>query len=218
MDVVHPAHFFRLFGSGDVEVHHHRLLAAAAEHAGQRLGVGGVDLLVGNVRRDVDEVAGACFGDEFEPLAPAHARRSAHYVNHAFHRTVVMRPGLGPGMDHYRPGPELFRPGARVGDRRGAVHARRLRRIAVKFRAPDDPHTVELPLRSDLAAHDSPDYARFSVTSTSTVGMIVLSSESAYRPRGPLSREVACRNAATPDTPTMMPPAAYSTENSWKPV
>ena len=38
VDVVHPVHFLGLLDHRDVEVHDHRLLAAAAEHARQRLG------------------------------------------------------------------------------------------------------------------------------------------------------------------------------------
>ena len=53
---------------GYVEVHDDRLLTRAAEHAGQRLGVGRVDLLVRHVRRDVDEIARTRLGDEFELL------------------------------------------------------------------------------------------------------------------------------------------------------
>ena len=59
---------------GDVEVHDDRLLAAAHQHARQRLVVARVDLLVRHVRRHVDEVARARFGDELELVAPAHAR------------------------------------------------------------------------------------------------------------------------------------------------
>ena len=49
-------------------------------------------------------------------------------------------------MDHHRAGPELLGAGARVGDRRGAVHAGRLRRVDVELGAFDDAHAVELPL------------------------------------------------------------------------
>jgi len=62
-------HFFRVgLDVGQVEVHDDRLLAAAHENARQRLVVAGVDLLVRDERRHVDEVAGAGFGGEFEPV------------------------------------------------------------------------------------------------------------------------------------------------------
>src|SRR3954462_14046604 len=66
VDVVDPVHFFRSLDHRDVEIHHHRLLTAAAEHARERLAVARVDLLVWHIRRHVDEIARAGLGDELE--------------------------------------------------------------------------------------------------------------------------------------------------------
>ena len=71
---------------GQVEVHDDRLLAAAHEHARQRLAGVGVDLLVGHVGRHEDEVAGAGLGDELQPLAPAHPRAPGDDVDDALDR------------------------------------------------------------------------------------------------------------------------------------
>ena len=76
---------------------------------------------------------GPGLGDELELVAPAHPRSAAHDVDHAFDRAVVMRAGLGLRMDHDRAGPELLGAGARMGDRRRAVHAGRLRRVDVEL-------------------------------------------------------------------------------------
>src|SRR5207244_90558 len=78
-------------------------------------------------------------------VAPAHALLALHHVDHALHRSVMVRAGLRLRMDHHRAGPELLGAGARVGDRRGAVHAGRLRRVDVELGAFDDAHAVELP-------------------------------------------------------------------------
>src|SRR5678815_1683065 len=105
MYVVDPVHFFRFFDYGNVEIHDHRLLTAAHEHAREWLVLVGVDFLVRDIGRYVNEIAGSGLGDELETIAPAHARASAHHVDHAFDRAVVVRAGLGFGMNHYRPRP-----------------------------------------------------------------------------------------------------------------
>ena len=46
---------------------------------------------------------------------------------------VVVRAGLRLRMDHDGAGPELLRAGTGVRDRRGAVHAGRLRRVGVEL-------------------------------------------------------------------------------------
>src|SRR5262249_61468801 len=84
---------------------------------------------------------------EFEVLTPAHARFAAHHVDHALEGAVVMRAGLGVGLNTHGAGPELLRTDARVVDGGLAIHARRLRRIAVERVAGDDAHAVVLPFR-----------------------------------------------------------------------
>src|SRR5487761_2259127 len=59
MDVVDPGNVLGIgLDVGKVEVHDDGLLPAATQHAGQRLGVARVDLLVRDVRRHIDEIAG----------------------------------------------------------------------------------------------------------------------------------------------------------------
>src|SRR6185503_17358080 len=108
VDVIHPVHFLWLLYDRDVEIHDDRFLTAAHEHARERLIVVRVDLLVRNVWRHVDEVAGAGFRDELELIAPAHPRLSADDVDHAFHRAVMVRAGFRLRMDHHGAGPQLF--------------------------------------------------------------------------------------------------------------
>ena len=90
---------------------------------------------------------GAGLGDEFEMLAPAHARLAAHHVDHAFERAVMMRAGLGVGVDVDGAGPDLLRADAGGIDGGLAVHARRLRRVGIERVARDDAHAVVLPFR-----------------------------------------------------------------------
>src|ERR1041385_9038377 len=99
MDVIHPMHFFRFLDDRDIQIDDDRLLTAAAEDAGEGLGVAGVYFLMGDVGRHVYEVAGAGLGDEVELVAPAHAGLAAYYIYDALDRAVVMGAGLGLGMD-----------------------------------------------------------------------------------------------------------------------
>ena len=79
----------RLFDGSDVQVHHHWVLAAAHEHALQQL-IRGVDFLMRDVRRDVDEVPWASFCQKLQAFAPAHAGLSLDDVNDRLKPTVVV--------------------------------------------------------------------------------------------------------------------------------
>ena len=146
VDRIDPEHRFRLFHWFDVQVHHHGFVVAAHQHTLQRLIAAGVDFLVRNVRRDEDEVAGVGLGDKLQLLAPAHPGLAAHNVNHAFQRAVVMRAGLGVGVNIDGASPDLLRADTGLIDRRGAVHPRRLRRVGIQLIALDHPHTVQPPI------------------------------------------------------------------------
>ena len=105
---------------------------------------------MGDIGRHVDEIARAGLGDEFEPVAPAHPGAPADHIDDALHRPVMVRAGLRHRVDDDRPGPQLLRAGARVGDRRGAIYAGCLGRVDVEFARMDHPDAVEAP--SGLAA------------------------------------------------------------------
>ena len=101
---------------------------------------------MGNVWRDEDEIAGPGLGDKLELFAPAHARPAPDHVDNALQRTVVVSAGLGVGIDMHRPGPYLLRADASMIDRRGALHAGRLRGVGVELVAGDHLDPVDLPV------------------------------------------------------------------------
>src|SRR6516162_8665429 len=137
---------------GYAEVHYDRFLVAAYHDTAQRLVFAGVDLLVRHVRGDIDEIAGARFGGELEPVAPAHPCTAAQDVDHALQRAVVMRSGPGAGLDLHGTGPDLARPGRCAADRGLAVHAGRLRCVGVELAVVHDPHARLTPV-GRVAAH-----------------------------------------------------------------
>src|SRR6185312_16855959 len=87
----------------------------------------------------------------FELVAPAHARLALHHIDYALDLAVVMRAGLGVGVDGDGAGPQLLRAGIGIGDGGGAVHARRLRRVGVELGALHHAHAVPAPV--GLVAH-----------------------------------------------------------------
>src|SRR2546429_8599248 len=111
--------------------------------------------------RDVDEVAGASFGHEFELVAPAHTRFAAHHVDHALYWAVVMGARLGLGVDDDGAGPEFLGAGARVGDGGGAVHARGLRGVDVELVGMDDAHAGVFPFRGGGFTHGGGSFSQY---------------------------------------------------------
>src|SRR5215470_471277 len=129
-----------------IEIHHDRLLVAAHDNAAQLLVVAGVELLVRHVRGDVDEVARAGLGGEFEPVTPAHPSPAAQDVDHALQLAVVMRASPGAWLDDHGAGPELLGRCRLAVDRGLAVHAGRLRRAGIKLVVAHYPHAELTPV------------------------------------------------------------------------
>src|SRR5215470_11726076 len=94
-------------GTRNIEIHHDRLLPAAHYHSFNRLVGPSVDLLMRDVRRHVDEVAGAGLIDILQPLAPSESRASLHNVQHRLQLAMMMRARLHVRLYNHRSGPEL---------------------------------------------------------------------------------------------------------------
>src|SRR3569832_788029 len=146
VDWVDPVDLFGRLDWRDVgDIDHDRLVVRAHQHALQRLGRVGVDLLVRHEWRRIDEIARIGRGDVFEALAPAHAGVAGHDIDHAFELAVMVDAGLGVGGDRHGAGPDLLRADARLVDCGLAEHAGRLRGVRIELVAFDDAHAVVLP-------------------------------------------------------------------------
>jgi hypothetical protein len=90
-----------VFGARDIQIDDDGLLSTANDYCLYRLVFAGVQFLMRNVGRNVDEVSGAGFIDELEIVSPAKAGAAAHDIDDSFELSVMMWAGLGVGMhDH----------------------------------------------------------------------------------------------------------------------
>src|ERR1700720_437098 len=93
---------------------------------------------MGEIGRDVDEVSGAGFVDEFELVAPAEAGAALDDVNDGFEVSVMVGAGFGVGVDYDGPGPEFLGSCGGEGDGFGAGHAGGLGSVLVELSGADD--------------------------------------------------------------------------------
>src|SRR6185369_1957166 len=146
MHIVDPSNLFRRLDGRNVEIDYDWFLPASHEHAFERLIGAGVDLLMRNKRRHVDEVAGSGFSGEFQSIAPPHAGLAFYDVDYTFEFAVMMRSGLCVGMNAYSAGPELRGAGSRVSDRRGSIHSRSLRSVGIEVFGMNDANPMKFPV------------------------------------------------------------------------
>src|SRR5258708_26947732 len=100
-----------------------------------------------DVRWHMDEIAWTRLSDKLEPIAPAHTGAPADHIDHALEGAMMVSAGLGLGMDDDRSRPQLLGAHARVGDRVGATHTARLRRVQIAVIAVHATPAVSPPTR-----------------------------------------------------------------------
>src|ERR1700733_466317 len=105
--------FRGVLGARNIQVDDDRLLPAAHDHRLPRLVLSRIQLLMRHIRRDVYKISRARFIDELQIISPAKTRATAHYIDHGFELTMMMRAGLGIGMHNHGSRPKFFR--ARAG-------------------------------------------------------------------------------------------------------
>lgn len=105
VQIVDPANEFRNFDRSYVEVDNQSLLPTPRYHAMKLNVVARIDLLMRNVGRDVNEIAGLRLCDKLQMISPTHAGEPIDDVDHALEIAVVVRPRLCLGIDGHRAGP-----------------------------------------------------------------------------------------------------------------
>src|SRR5690349_10786248 len=121
-------HALRMLGGLDIKIDHDPFVVAADDNEIKRL-IGGVQLLMRHIGREIDVVAGIYVGHELEPRAPAYLSAPADDVDGNLVAPVVMRSGPGAGRERNRPDPRSTAAGAgkveggRASGRRRAEHS-----------------------------------------------------------------------------------------------
>src|SRR5919199_6908757 len=131
MDGVDPGCLLRRLRRLYIEVDDDRLLIITHDDAGERFVTAGINLLVGNERWYVDEVARPGLGNEFQAFSPPHPRTATYHIDHTLQFSVVMRTGFS--VRGYRDGtrPQLICSNCGMGNSRRTRHSRCLRGIKV---------------------------------------------------------------------------------------
>src|SRR6266436_1063868 len=150
MHGIDPQDRFGFLHRLDVEIDRDSLAVAAHQHAFKHLIAAGVNLLMRHVGRNENEIAGVGLRHKLQMLAPAHPRSALDHVDDALEVTVMMRAGLGVGLDG--DGPQFLRAGAGEIDRRLAVHAGGRGHVGIELVAGDDADAVVLPALGVIVA------------------------------------------------------------------
>jgi hypothetical protein len=132
VDGIDPGHLLRRLCGSDVQVHDDGVLPAPNQNAAEGLVSAGIDLLMGDERRHVDEISRSRLRQKLQAITPAHPGAAADDVDDAFEVAVMMGARFRVWMDGDGAGPELARAGSRVRDGRRSRHARRLGRIQIQ--------------------------------------------------------------------------------------
>ena len=93
------------FGTLDVQIHDHGILSASYNHCFTRYVGAGVDFLMRDVGRNVNEIASAGFSAEFQAVAPTHTRTASNDVDHRLQFAMMVGAGFGVRLDDYGTGP-----------------------------------------------------------------------------------------------------------------
>jgi hypothetical protein len=130
----------------DIQIDDYRLLAAPDDNRFNGFIGAGIQFLMWNVRRHVNEIAGAGFFGEFEMVTPAEEGVAFHDVQDRLDFAVVVGCGTGGGFDDHGPSPEFIGTGAGMSDGSGTGHAGSLGRVAIQFTGAHDADTGGFPV------------------------------------------------------------------------
>ena len=94
----------------DIQIHDNRILPASDHHRLTRYIYPGIDFLMRDVGRNINEIARAGFVAELQPITPAHAGPTADDVYNSFQFAMMVRAGLGVRLNDSVPAHNLLAP------------------------------------------------------------------------------------------------------------
>ena len=115
----------------DVEIHDHRILPASDYHSFTRHIWTGVNFLMRDVRRNVNEISRVCLTAELQAITPAHAGTTSHDVDHGLQFAMMVRSGFGVRLNNYGTSPQLTGSCTRVRYSSSPCHSRALRCVGI---------------------------------------------------------------------------------------
>jgi hypothetical protein len=130
----------------DVEIDYDGVLAASYHHGLAGFVRESVDLLVGHVGRNIDEVTRSGFTAEFQVVAPTHTGPAANDIEDGFQVAMVVWSGLRVRLYYNRASPQFARARSGVCNGCGPCHTESLGRVRVKVAGWNDSDAVMLPV------------------------------------------------------------------------
>jgi hypothetical protein len=117
----------------EVQIDDNRILSVSHDYSLADLTWAGIDLLMWNIRRNINKIARAGLLAEFQLISPSHSNSAFDDVENRLQFPMVVRSGLGIRLNHHGAGPQLVCSGSGMGDGGTTRHARSLWCIQVKF-------------------------------------------------------------------------------------
>jgi len=135
------------FGTLDVEIHNHWILPASDDHSLARHIRAGVNFLVRDVRRNVNEIPWRCLIAKLQTITPAHAGTTPHNVDHRFQLAMMVRARFGVRLNNNGTSPQLAGPSTRVRNGGCPRHSRGLGSVGIQFPSVHNLHAVLFPVQ-----------------------------------------------------------------------
>lgn len=134
-------------GTFDIQIHYNRLLPASHDHGLTWHIRAGIDFLVRDVGRNVDEISGVGLIAELQPIAPAHTRTTSDNVNHRLQLAMMVGASFGVWLNDDGTGPQLACPGTRLSNGGGPRHSWSLGRVRVQLSRVHDLYAMFFPVQ-----------------------------------------------------------------------
>ena len=134
----------------DVQIHHHGFLPASDHNRFTRHIQAGVNFLMRDVGRNVNEVSRVCLIAEFQAITPSHAGTTSHDVDHRLQFAMMVGTSLGVGLYDDGTRPQLAGSGTSVSDGGGPSHSWSLGRVRIQVSRVHDLYAMFLPVQCSI--------------------------------------------------------------------
>ena len=134
-------------GTLDVEIHDHRILPASDYHRFTRHIWAGVNFLMRDVGRNINEISRCRLIAELQTVTPSHSGTTSHDVDHGLQFTMMVRGSFSVRLNNYGTSPQFAGPGTRVRNGGCPCHSRALGCVGVQIPSAHNFHAVLFPVQ-----------------------------------------------------------------------